>query len=80
MPFRQAHGIVGKLVSYANDQSKDLGQLDIGEYQQFSSLFGTDVREISVETSVAARNVIGGTAPEQVRAQLARARSIIKDT
>ena len=80
MPFRQAHGVVGKLVSYANDQGKDLGQLDIGEYQQFSDLFGADVREISVETSVAARNVVGGTAPEQVQAQLSRARSAIKAT
>jgi argininosuccinate lyase len=78
MPFRQAHGVVGKLVSYANDQGKDLGQLDIVEYQQFSDLFGADLREISVETSVAARNVVGGTAPEQVQAQLSRARSAVR--
>jgi len=80
VPFRQAHAIVGKLVSYAIDGNKDLGQLDIREYQQFSELFGADVREITVEASVTARNVIGGTAPQQVQAQLARARSVIEGT
>jgi argininosuccinate lyase len=80
VPFRQAHAIVGKLVSYAIDRNKDLGQLDIIEYQQFSDLFARDVLDITVEASVAARNVIGGTAPGQVQAQLARARSVIEST
>ena len=78
VPFRQAHAIVGKLVSYAIDGNKDLGQLDIREYQQFSDLFAKDVLDITVEASVAARNVIGGTAPGQVQAQLDRARSVIE--
>jgi argininosuccinate lyase len=80
VPFRQAHAIVGKLVSYAIDRNKDLGQLDIIEYQQFSDLFARDVLDITVEASIAARNVIGGTAPGQVQAQLARARSVIEGT
>ena len=80
VPFRQAHAIVGKLVSYALDGNKDLGQLDIREYQQFSDLFARDVLDITVEASVTARDVIGGTAPQQVQAQLARARSVIEGT
>ena len=78
VPFRQAHTIVGKLVSYAWDRGKGLHQLDLGEYQRFSTLFKEDVYAITVESSIAARNILGGTAPQQVEAQLARARSIVE--
>ena len=42
-------------------------------YRRFSPLFAEDVYGIIMETSVAARNAVGGTAPEQVAAALARA-------
>lgn len=77
MPFRQAHATVGKLVLYAINKGKGLNQLDLGEYQQFSTLFAADARDITADTSVAARNIIGGTAPKQVQTQLSRARSIV---
>ncbi len=75
--FRTAHEIVGKLVSYALEKGKDFGQLDIKEYQQFSSHFGEDVLKITVASSLAARDVPGGTAPERVRQALAEARELI---
>ena len=78
MPFRQAYATVGKLVLYAINKGKCLSHLDLGEYQQFSTLFAADARDITADTSVAARNIIGGTAPQQVRAQLSRARSIVE--
>jgi len=78
VPFRQAHTIVGELVSYAVEQGKGLHQLDLGEYQRFSALFQKDVYAITIESSIAARNIIGGTAPQQVDFQLARARSIVE--
>ena len=78
VPFREAHGIVGRLVQYAIDGGKALKDLSIDEYKKFSTLFEEDVRSITVETSVAARDVAGGTAPGQVGRQLARARKLIK--
>ena len=75
--FRTAHEIVGKLVNYAAGKGKTLAELDIKEYQKFSPLFSADVRSITIETSLAARDVVGGTAPRQVKKALAAARRII---
>ena len=76
--FRTAHEIVGKLVNYAAGKGKTLTVLDIKEYQKFSPRFGKDVYEITVESSLAARNVTGGTAPVQVKKALARARRMME--
>ncbi len=75
--FRTAHEIVGRLVSYALAKGKSLGALEISEYKEFSPLFGGDVYSITVESSLAARDNIGGTAPRQVRKALATAKKII---
>jgi argininosuccinate lyase len=77
--FRAAHDIVGRLVSYASEQGKTFAQLDISEYQRFSPLFDEDVRKITVKSSLAARDVIGGTAPRRVRQALKRAKNIISN-
>ena len=77
LPFRQAYNVVGKLVQYAISKSKGFQELSLDEYHSLSPLFAEDVYDITVETSVAARSAIGGTAPEQVIAALARARKLI---
>jgi argininosuccinate lyase len=76
--FRTAHEIVGRLVSYAAGKSKSFAELSISEYKKFSLLFGKDVYSITVESSLAARDVIGGTAPGQVKKALVRARRIME--
>ena len=73
-PFRTAHDIVGRLVSYAMEKGKSFSDLSLEEYKGFSPLFGDDVYSITVESSVAARDVIGGTAPRQVEQALENAR------
>jgi argininosuccinate lyase len=78
--FRTAHEVVGRLVSYALTKGKSLGALKISEYKKFSPLFGGDVYSITVESSLAARDNIGSTAPRQVRKALATARKIIGGT
>ncbi|MEK7848545.1 MAG: argininosuccinate lyase [Chloroflexota bacterium] len=78
IPFREAHGIVSRLVSYALSQGKPLNALGLEDYRRFSPLFEEDVRRISARTSVAARHVPGGTAPRQVAAALRRARRLIE--
>jgi argininosuccinate lyase len=75
--FRTAHEIVGKLVKYASEKGKTLAELDIKEYQRFSPLFKPDVLKITIESALAARNIIGGTAPNQVKKALVAARRIV---
>jgi argininosuccinate lyase len=72
--FRAAHEIVGNLVSYAIEEDKPLSKLTLAEYKKFCSLFEDDVFSITIESSLAARNVIGGTAPKQVAKALAAAK------
>ncbi|WP_445355257.1 argininosuccinate lyase [Microbulbifer sp. EKSA008] len=76
--FRDAHEIVGQSVSFAIEQGKDLSELSLAQLQQFSTEIGEDVFEVlTLEGSVAARDHIGGTAPNQVRAACKRAREEI---
>ena len=73
--FRDAHEIVGKSVAYGIAQKKDLSAMSLQELQQFSSAIEEDVFAVlTLEGSVRARNHVGGTAPEQVRAAVARRR------
>jgi len=78
-PFRTAHDIVARLVGYAIEKGKLFGELSLTEYKDFSPLFGEDVYSITVESSIAARDIIGGTAPKQVERALATAKEIIGD-
>jgi len=76
-PFRSAHGIVAKLVSHAQREGKNFSQLTLEEYSYFSPLFERDVFEVTAASSLAARDVPGGTAPRQVAAALAEARKAV---
>lgn len=53
--------------------------IDVGNERDFSPLFGEDVYSITVTSSVAAKDVIGGTAPRQVEQALATAKKIIRE-
>ena len=76
LPFRDAHEAVGQAVRRAEELGVDLPQLALDELQKFSPLIADDIYGVlTVEGSLAARNHIGGTAPDQVLAALARARS-----
>jgi argininosuccinate lyase len=79
MPFREAHGVVARLSEYAMRKGKNFQELGRHEYRKFSALFGGDVYNITVESSVAARNVTGGTSPRQVGKALRRARKLIQE-
>ena len=75
--FRTAHALVGRLVSYATEKNKPFSELSLGEYKKFSPRFAQDVYAITIESSLAARDVVGGTAPGQVARALAKAKKII---
>jgi argininosuccinate lyase len=75
LPFRQAYEAVGRLVRYADEKGKALGQLSLEEYRRFSPLFEEDVfGRLDVRAAVEARDVPGGTSPRRVMAALKRAR------
>jgi argininosuccinate lyase len=79
-PFRTAHSIVAKLVSYAVTKGKSFSELSLSEYQGFSPLFEKDVYAVTIESSLAARDVTGGTAPKRVAQALAAARKMLKES
>jgi argininosuccinate lyase len=76
LPFRDAHEAVARAVQAAEQRGCDLADLALADLQAFSPLIGEDVFAVlTVEGSLAARDHIGGTAPAQVRAAIARLRA-----
>jgi len=79
MPFRDAHEVVALAVRYAVDKKVDLSDLPLATLQQFSSSISDDVYAVlTLEGSLNSRNHIGGTAPVQVQAAIARMRTALK--
>lgn len=75
LPFRDAHEVVAHAVKRAMQQGVDLAALPLSELQAFHPAIDADVLPLlSLRGSLEARRVAGGTAPEQVRAQVARHR------
>jgi argininosuccinate lyase len=78
LPFRDAHEVVGNAVAFAIDQGKDLAECSLEELRQFHPQIDDDVFEVlTLEGSVNARDITGGTAPRQVLLQVANCREMI---
>ncbi len=76
LPFRDAHEAVAHAVKVAIQQGVDLSELPLATLQGFHPAIGDDVFEVlTLRGSLDARKVLGGTAPQQVRAQVARHRA-----
>lgn len=76
LPFRDAHETVAHAVRLASDQGKELAALSLAELQAIEPRIGEGVFvPLSLAGSLAARKVLGGTAPEQVLLQVARHRA-----
>lgn len=75
MPFREAHGVVARLSRYAVERGVQFEQLTLEEYRNFSTLFDKEVLSISVDSSVAARDVPGGTAFGRVQQAINEAKA-----
>ncbi len=79
IPFRDSHEVVGKAVAFGVAENRDLSEMTLEELQQFSDEITADVFDVlTLEGSVAARDHIGGTAPNQVRAAAVRALDALK--
>ena len=78
MPFRDSHEVVAQAVKLADQQGIDLSELPLETLQGFSKLVEQDVYQVlTPEGSLNARNHLGGTAPEQVRLQVARWKALL---
>ncbi len=74
MPFRQAHGVVGRIVALCQQREIELVELPLEEYRKYSELIEADVMDcLSVEGSVNSRESIGGTAQTRVEEALTKA-------
>ena len=79
LPFRDSHEVVALAVRHADSLNVDLSDLPLQALQTFSGLIDADVYEVlTPEGSLNARNHLGGTAPAQVRAQVARWRGLLQ--
>ena len=73
LPFREAHHVTGALVKMAEDRGCDLPDLSLADMQTVQSNITAAVFDVlGVHNSVASRQSYGGTAPDQVRLQIAR--------
>ena len=80
MPFRDAYGIVGKLVGHCVDTGHSLETLPLEEYKKVSEYFEEDVYDaLSLETCVNGRKVYGGPAPEAVKVQIENIKHFIQE-
>ena len=77
VPFRQAHGIMEKLCEHCESNATALGDLTIEEYRRFSEHFAEDVFQITAQSSTAARDNPGGTAPRRVAEELKQAKELL---
>jgi argininosuccinate lyase len=79
LPFRDSHEVVARAVRLAEEQQHELSELPLDVLRSFSTLIDEDVYQVlSPEGSLNARNHVGGTAPAQVRAQVARWREFLQ--
>lgn len=75
VPFREAHGVAGRVVRAAGENKVDLEKLSLEAYQAVSPVFEADVYQVfDPMKSVEKRNAIGGTSPQSVRDQIAKCR------
>ena len=74
VPFRTAHEVVGRIVRAAEASGRSLADFSVSELRAFSPVFEESAVGLRAAQVAAARDVVGGTAPSQVEAQLRDAR------
>ena len=74
MPFRDAYRVVARLSESASQKGLGFADIPLEEYRDHSELFDADVYDITIDSSIAARDVPGGTAHNRVREAIQQAR------
>jgi argininosuccinate lyase len=80
LSFRHAHEVVGRLVRHCIDRHCTLTEVPLSELRTFSTHFDEDFYRIDVDTSVAARDIPGGTAPSRVREAMDESQRLLTAT
>jgi argininosuccinate lyase len=79
MTFREAHGVVGKMVLFVTEEAKELGDLTMDEMKGFSGLIDKDVYEwLDPASCLNKRNIPGGTGPDVVKKSIHKAKEELK--
>jgi len=78
MPFRTAHGVAARISTDAAAQGRGILDFSVEELKGYSNLFDEDVKAVTIESSLDARDVPGGTAPTRVAAAIAAAKSQVE--
>ena len=79
MPFRDAHGVIGRLVIYCGENNKRLDELTLDEYRQFSEMFDGDVlKVVTVKNAVHDRKAIGSPSAKAINVEIKRAEKLLK--
>ena len=79
VPFRQAHKIVGEIVSYCEDKKIAIDDMKLEEFHKFSDVFKDDIlSEITIENCVNKRNSFGGTSIKNVEMQIENGRKFLE--
>jgi argininosuccinate lyase len=79
MAFRDAHGVVGSLVLYAEEKAKALDELSLEEFRAVSEIFDKDIyEEISLSTCINKRKTKGAPSPESVEEQIKEVEKILQ--
>ena len=79
VPFRQAHKIVGEIVSYCEDKKIAIDDMELSEFHKFSDVFKDDIlSEITIENCVNKRNSYGGTSIKNVEMQIENGKKFLE--
>ena len=79
VPFRQAHKIVGEIVSYCEDKKIAIDDMELSEFHKFSDVFKDNIlSEITIENCVNKRNSYGGTSIKNVEMQIEDGKKFLK--
>ncbi len=80
VPFRDAHGIIGKLVLYCVEKDTSIDRLSLEELRSISEEFKEDIYDaISLKTCVEKRLTVGGPGPEAMRAVIEKHRAYLAE-
>ena len=80
LPFREAHHVIGALVKQCESEGKAMQSLTLAELKTHHHLFEEDAVGLTVEQALAARDVLGGTAPKRVAAAIVEAQQRLNVT
>ncbi|MEQ8197707.1 MAG: argininosuccinate lyase [Clostridiaceae bacterium] len=79
MAFRNAHEVVGAIVLYCINENKNIEEMSLEQFKQFSDFFDADIyTAISLETCVEERKVLGGPSSQSVKIQLDALKAFIE--